>query len=236
MRTKHGKTYISSGILLPSKVIHLVIQKPNGFHYHPGDYIFVNIPTIAKYEWHPLTISSAPEQEGALWLHIRAVGEWTNRLYNYFEYQQLQCERRATTSKLSIQYSDDKNIMVNIEDFEKGSGKPVKSCTDSGTYPERKNGVVNVAYVSENQKNIDSIEDENKGIEDIQTLTDVEIRGNKGFINKKKLVKTKSVPDLDVNMKKRERNMIFRENWRRNSETLVNADFDEAFKMVGNQK
>jgi hypothetical protein len=25
--------------------------------------------------------------EDALWLHIRAVGEWTNRLYNYFEEQ-----------------------------------------------------------------------------------------------------------------------------------------------------
>lgn len=26
--------------------------------------MFVNIPAIAKYEWHPFTISSAPEQGG----------------------------------------------------------------------------------------------------------------------------------------------------------------------------
>lgn len=64
MRSEHGKTYISSGLLLPSKVTHLVIKRPPHFDFHPGDYVFVNIPVIAKYEWHPFTISSAPEQEG----------------------------------------------------------------------------------------------------------------------------------------------------------------------------
>ena len=51
-------------VILPSKVIHLVIQKPGHFNFHPGDYVFINIPTIAKYEWHPFTVSSAPEQNG----------------------------------------------------------------------------------------------------------------------------------------------------------------------------
>ncbi|XP_061394612.1 uncharacterized protein LOC133330155 [Musca vetustissima] len=88
MRGDHGKTYISSGLLLPSKVIHLVIKRPNNFHFRPGDYVFVNIPVIANYEWHPFTISSAPEQEDYMWLHIRTVGEWTNRLYRYFEKEQ----------------------------------------------------------------------------------------------------------------------------------------------------
>ncbi|KAK9869219.1 hypothetical protein WA026_002969 [Henosepilachna vigintioctopunctata] len=83
-----GKTYISSGLLLPSKVTHLVIKRPLHFHFHAGDYVFVNIPVIAKYEWHPFTLSSAPEQEEYMWLHIRGVGEWTNRLYEYFEKEQ----------------------------------------------------------------------------------------------------------------------------------------------------
>ncbi|XP_075169966.1 NADPH oxidase [Haematobia irritans] len=88
MRGDHGKTYISSGLLLPSKVIHLVIKRPYNFNFRPGDYVFVNIPVIANYEWHPFTISSAPEQEDYMWLHIRTVGEWTNRLYRYFEKEQ----------------------------------------------------------------------------------------------------------------------------------------------------
>lgn len=88
MKSKRGKTYISSGLLLPSKVTHLVIKRPPHFDFHPGDYVFVNIPAIAKYEWHPFTISSAPEQEDYMWLHIRGVGQWTNRLYDYFEKEQ----------------------------------------------------------------------------------------------------------------------------------------------------
>lgn len=64
MRSERGKTYISSGILLPSKVTHLVIKRPLHLCFRPGDYVFVNIPSIAKYEWHPFTLSSAPEQEG----------------------------------------------------------------------------------------------------------------------------------------------------------------------------
>ena len=46
------------------QVTHLVIKRPQFFHFKPGDYVYINIPDIAKYEWHPFTISSAPEQSG----------------------------------------------------------------------------------------------------------------------------------------------------------------------------
>ncbi|NXJ56208.1 NOX5 oxidase, partial [Spizaetus tyrannus] len=75
--------------LLPSKVTHLVIERPQFFHYKPGDYIYLNIPAIATYEWHPFTISSAPEQQETLWLHIRSLGQWTNKLYEYFQQPKL---------------------------------------------------------------------------------------------------------------------------------------------------
>ncbi|XP_074141319.1 NADPH oxidase 5 [Sminthopsis crassicaudata] len=71
--------------LLSSKVTHLVIKRPSFFNYKPGDYVYLNIPAIAKYEWHPFTISSAPEQRDTIWLHVRSQGRWTNRLYEYFK-------------------------------------------------------------------------------------------------------------------------------------------------------
>uniref|UniRef100_A0A3P9B122 NADPH oxidase 5 n=1 Tax=Maylandia zebra TaxID=106582 RepID=A0A3P9B122_9CICH len=79
-----GGLYIVEVNLLPSKVTHLVIKRPQFFQFKPGDYVFINIPVIAKYEWHPFTISSAPEQSDTLWLHIRSLGQWTTRLYEYF--------------------------------------------------------------------------------------------------------------------------------------------------------
>ncbi|CAF1262677.1 unnamed protein product [Adineta steineri] len=81
---KHGETFIMEAILLPSQVIHLVINKPRKFTYKPGDYIYINIPAVASFEWHPFSISSAPEHKDSIWLHVRASGHWTRRVYDLF--------------------------------------------------------------------------------------------------------------------------------------------------------
>ncbi|NXA72053.1 NOX5 oxidase, partial [Thryothorus ludovicianus] len=70
---------------VPLQVTHLVIQRPESFRFQPGDYIYLNVPAIAAYEWHPFSISSAPEQPETLWLHIRARGQWTTKLYEFFQ-------------------------------------------------------------------------------------------------------------------------------------------------------
>ena len=85
---KNGRTHVVQGILLPSKVVHLVIKRPANFKFSPGDYVFVQIPSIAKTEWHPFTISSAPEMTDFIFLHIRAEGSWTNSVYYYFVEQE----------------------------------------------------------------------------------------------------------------------------------------------------
>ncbi|NWV06703.1 NOX5 oxidase, partial [Ptilonorhynchus violaceus] len=67
------------------QVTHLVIQRPKSFRFQPGDYVYLNVPAVAAHEWHPFSISSAPEQLDTLWLHIRALGHWTNKLHEYFQ-------------------------------------------------------------------------------------------------------------------------------------------------------
>uniref|UniRef100_A0A8D0H113 NADPH oxidase 5 n=1 Tax=Sphenodon punctatus TaxID=8508 RepID=A0A8D0H113_SPHPU len=90
--------YIVEITLLPYKVTHLVIKRPPFFRYKPGDYVYLNVPAIAKYEWHPFTISSAPEQPDSIWLHVRSLGQWTNRLYEYFQHPELlRCEAKLST-------------------------------------------------------------------------------------------------------------------------------------------
>ncbi|KAL9643136.1 hypothetical protein ABK040_001626 [Willaertia magna] len=73
---------------LPSRVIHLELEKQN-FRYESGQYCFVNCPLISQHEWHPFTISSAPEEE-FLQFHIRCVGDWTNTLMEVFNPKQTQ--------------------------------------------------------------------------------------------------------------------------------------------------
>ena len=95
---KFGDTFIAEACILPSKVTHLVVRKPPKFHFKPGDYVYVNIPVIAKYEWHPFSISSAPENSDFLWLHVKVCGNWTKRLYSY-----------ASSSKFDVQPAANNN-------------------------------------------------------------------------------------------------------------------------------
>ncbi|MCC6806634.1 MAG: ferric reductase-like transmembrane domain-containing protein [Deltaproteobacteria bacterium] len=79
-RTTSRAVSVRAGELLPSDVLALKVEKPAGFHYAAGSYLFLKCPQVSAFEWHPFTISSAPEDD-ALTVHIRAVGSWTGALY-----------------------------------------------------------------------------------------------------------------------------------------------------------
>jgi NADPH oxidase 5 len=64
---------------LRSGVTRLEISRPPGMHFGAGDYCFLRIPAIAKREWHPFTISSAPERDNLVF-HVRSLGNWTTAL------------------------------------------------------------------------------------------------------------------------------------------------------------
>ncbi|XP_038057987.1 NADPH oxidase 5-like [Patiria miniata] len=95
-QAQFGKMYVEKADLMPSGVTHLMITRPPHFDYSPGDYLFVNIPQIAKHEWHPFTISSAPEEPDTISLHVRSAGNWTNKLYSFYD------ERHKRNRQVSI--------------------------------------------------------------------------------------------------------------------------------------
>jgi predicted ferric reductase/Ca2+-binding EF-hand superfamily protein len=64
---------------LRSGVTRLELARPEGFAHRAGDYVFLRIAEVAPHEWHPFTISSAPEAP-TLTLHVRALGNWTSAL------------------------------------------------------------------------------------------------------------------------------------------------------------
>jgi predicted ferric reductase len=77
---------IASSQALRSGVSRLEIERPRGFQFRAGDYAFLCIPAIARHEWHPFTISSAPEQARIVF-HVRSLGDWTNALRKRVETQ-----------------------------------------------------------------------------------------------------------------------------------------------------
>ncbi|KAM6953269.1 NADPH oxidase 1 [Aplochiton taeniatus] len=70
-------------VIRPAKVIELQLVK-NGFKMDVGQYIFLNCPAISPLEWHPFTMTSAPEED-FFSVHIRSVGDWTQKLLKIVE-------------------------------------------------------------------------------------------------------------------------------------------------------
>ncbi|EGI61142.1 PREDICTED: NADPH oxidase 5 isoform X1 [Acromyrmex echinatior] len=247
LRSQRGKTYISSGLLLPSKVTHLVIKRPTNFHFHPGDYVFVKIPVIAKYEWHPFTISSAPEQEDYMWLHIRAVGEWTNSLYSYFEKEQIKlhcadilpaenCDVACVPPKKSF-ISGKKTPLIMTQKASMES--QVHNLLDNPSFVSDLSNAVSPSHASIKNKSTylkttEHTPESNKEWRDGSVRRDKRL--HQFFLGTKiPLEKSHSMPDMQIKNKKKERLAALRKYMRSESE----RNFDECqmkcarFKSLG---
>ncbi|MBN3301804.1 NOX3 oxidase, partial [Amia calva] len=66
----------------PSNVLELQMKKKS-FKMQSGQYIFLQCPMISPLEWHPFTLTSAPEED-YLSVHVRIVGDWTAALHAAF--------------------------------------------------------------------------------------------------------------------------------------------------------
>ncbi|KAM6924272.1 NADPH oxidase 1 [Xenentodon cancila] len=70
-------------VMRPSKVLELQLVK-KGFKMEVGQYVFLNCPAISQLEWHPFTMTSAPEED-FFSVHIRSAGDWTDKLIDIMQ-------------------------------------------------------------------------------------------------------------------------------------------------------
>lgn len=70
--------------LFQGKVLSLKFQKPVGFQYKSGMYIFIQCPQVSPFEWHPFSLTSGPEDD-YLSVHIRSLGDWSYQVYSLFQ-------------------------------------------------------------------------------------------------------------------------------------------------------
>lgn len=71
-------TRLSKVLVHPSGAMELRIIKPS-FKYVAGQWLFIQVPEISSFQWHPFTITSAPE-DPYVSVHIRQVGDFTQSL------------------------------------------------------------------------------------------------------------------------------------------------------------
>ncbi|KAE9614103.1 hypothetical protein Lal_00016456 [Lupinus albus] len=69
--------------IYPGNVLTLQMSKPPQFRYKSGQYMFVQCPAVSPFEWHPFSITSAPDDD-YLSVHIRQLGDWTRELKRVF--------------------------------------------------------------------------------------------------------------------------------------------------------
>ena len=62
----------------PSNVYEIQMKR-KWFRPEVGQYVFINVPSASVFEWHPFTLTSAPEED-YFSVHIRIVGDWTQRV------------------------------------------------------------------------------------------------------------------------------------------------------------
>ncbi|KAJ2364657.1 hypothetical protein H4S01_003664 [Coemansia sp. RSA 2610] len=67
---------IQKVILHPGNVMEVQFHRPRGFKGQAGQYAFLNCPAVSTQQWHPFTLTSAPEEDYVS-MHIRVVGDWT---------------------------------------------------------------------------------------------------------------------------------------------------------------
>jgi NADPH oxidase len=68
-------TKLSKVLVHPSGAMELRIVKPS-FKYTAGQWLFIQVPDVSSFQWHPFTITSAPE-DPYVSVHIRQVGDFT---------------------------------------------------------------------------------------------------------------------------------------------------------------
>jgi len=65
---------------LPCDVVRIAWPK-GSFEYMGGQYVFLCVPSISLWQWHPFSLSSHPTADKVT-LHIRVLGNWTRQLYD----------------------------------------------------------------------------------------------------------------------------------------------------------
>ncbi|KAI0071776.1 hypothetical protein K474DRAFT_568109 [Panus rudis PR-1116 ss-1] len=77
VRSRH-RTYIHKVVQHPSNVVELQIKKTD-IRTRPGQYIYISCPEISYFQWHPFTLTSAPEED-YISVHIHIAGNFTREL------------------------------------------------------------------------------------------------------------------------------------------------------------
>ncbi|KAL6524521.1 hypothetical protein OROHE_016192 [Orobanche hederae] len=73
---------ILSARVFPCRAIELILKKDPSLTYTPTSMIFLKVPSISKFQWHPFSLTSnASINKNTISIIIKSEGQWTSNLY-----------------------------------------------------------------------------------------------------------------------------------------------------------
>ncbi len=99
---------------LRPNVVEVRFRKPRGFQYNPGQFARICIPKITSFQFHPFSLSSAPHEDYVT-LHIRGLGNWTDKVVKLAEEedgQEVDILMEGPYGSLSVDLNDPRYGMV----------------------------------------------------------------------------------------------------------------------------
>ncbi|BBN10086.1 ferric-chelate reductase [Marchantia polymorpha subsp. ruderalis] len=74
---------ILSTKVLPSGAIELKFAKPDNLEYNALSFMYVLVPGISKYEWHPFSVASSPlDETNQICIYIKPLGSYTKDIHD----------------------------------------------------------------------------------------------------------------------------------------------------------
>jgi NADPH oxidase len=100
-------TIITKVVMHPSNVVEVQIKKPT-CRTKAGQYIFLCCPEVSLWQWHPFTLTSAPEED-FISVHIRVVGDFTREFAS-----KLGCDVNSKNPKSSSPNGDINRLLPRL--------------------------------------------------------------------------------------------------------------------------
>ncbi|KAJ3021200.1 hypothetical protein HKX48_009035 [Thoreauomyces humboldtii] len=77
IRSARAAIEMKSIKVLPGGVVRIEFDRTPKFRYDAGQYVFICLPTLSAFEWHPFSISTCPDDVDTVSIHVRVLGNWT---------------------------------------------------------------------------------------------------------------------------------------------------------------
>lgn len=97
----------------PGDVIEVQIKKEK-ISPRAGQYIFINCPDISYFQWHPFTLTSAPEED-FISVNMKMVGDWTKSFGAALGCEPTTGERKAGRIEVTGDMSEERRDNVILQ-------------------------------------------------------------------------------------------------------------------------